>query len=302
MTWKQIKLATMQKIFSANGNEIVDDESTKDYLAAMPQAANEALVMCLTSGKLLKKCVKFTQLPVENLLTEDTRQMVAYKSVPQEYVASNACSWVFEVWGVGIAKVYQDSTLLRTEMFDTQEFTTFRGTSAKAGQIVIVFDGEYPFYMRNVAIYAEKFRTETEVPSWAKQQRVNLKTTILDYYSLSPEDTKFVGIGVPYETAQSYWFEGNGVFVMDRDQPGEYYVYYNAYSPEITAATLDTYELPIDPEIAAILPLYMASQIYKEDDIAVATSYRNEFETAFERLNLIKNTEPCSEAFESGWC
>ena len=46
----------------------------------------------------------------------------------------------------------------------------------------------------------------------------------------------------------------------------------------------------------------MASQLYKDDDNGIATSYRNEFEVAFERLKA-NNVSPSAEKFtsESGW-
>ena len=55
MTWKDIKLATLQKMFSADGSNLVEDETTKDYLAGMPQTANEALALLCTSNKYLRK-------------------------------------------------------------------------------------------------------------------------------------------------------------------------------------------------------------------------------------------------------
>ena len=48
MTWREIKLATLQKMFSADGSTLVEDETTKDYLAGMPQTANEALALLCT--------------------------------------------------------------------------------------------------------------------------------------------------------------------------------------------------------------------------------------------------------------
>ena len=53
MLWSEVKLATMQKMFAADGGNIPTDESTKDYLAGMPQAANEALLELSKAGKLL---------------------------------------------------------------------------------------------------------------------------------------------------------------------------------------------------------------------------------------------------------
>ena len=57
MTWREIKLATLQKMFSADGSTLVEDETTKDYLAGMPQTANEALALLCTSNKYLRKSV-----------------------------------------------------------------------------------------------------------------------------------------------------------------------------------------------------------------------------------------------------
>ena len=48
--------------------------------------------------------------------------------------------------------------------------------------------------------------------------------------------------------------------------------------------TPDEYDVPVEDCIAVILPLYMASQLYKDDDNGIATTYRNEFEVAREGL------------------
>jgi hypothetical protein len=66
--------------------------------------------------------------------------------------------------------------------------------------------------------------------------------------------------------------------------------------------TPDDYELALDPEVATLLPMYMASQLYKDDDNSISTVYRNEWEVAFERLSQNSNA-PHKEEFtsESGW-
>ena len=60
--------------------------------------------------------------------------------------------------------------------------------------------------------------------------------------------------------------------------------------------------MALDPEVEALIPLYMASQLYKDDDNAIATVYRNEFEVGRDALSqgaLI----PKKEKFvtSSGW-
>ena len=92
------------------------------------------------------------------------------------------------------------------------------------------------------------------------------------------------------------------MLVLDRDTPGNFRVYYKAYPPTITDTTPDDEELAIDNEVYPLLCLYMASQLYKDDDIAISTTYRNEFEVGFERLRDSVST-PSAEVFtsESGW-
>lgn len=67
---------------------------------------------------------------------------------------------------------------------------------------------------------------------------------------------------------------------------GEYEVWYDAVPPRLTEDTPDSEELPVEDQAAVILPLYMASQLYKDDDSALAAAYRNEFETARAALRL----------------
>ncbi len=67
--------------------------------------------------------------------------------------------------------------------------------------------------------------------------------------------------------------------------PGRYRVFYYAFPPKILDTTPDSYELPIPEDMAVLLPLYVASQIYKDDDIVIANGYRSEFEAGKNNLN-----------------
>lgn len=53
--------------------------------------------------------------------------------------------------------------------------------------------------------------------------------------------------------------------------------------------TKDDYKLTISEDACVLIPLYIASQLYKDDDISQATAYRNEFEVGL--TDLISNIE-----------
>lgn len=203
MTWKDIKLATLQKMFAAEGTEIPSDESTIDYIAGMPFVANEALQMLSTAGKFILKSIQIEHTKSKNI--EDCR-------------------------------------------YDLKELAP-------------------DFYQLG----------ENQV-----------------YYQ-SPD-------GETYMQYTRYAKEGDSVIVLYGSETGTYTVYYRAYPVEITNLTEDDYELPLDREVVVLLPLYMASQLYKDDDNGIATSYRNEFEVALERLSASVYTVGYEEyTSESGW-
>ena len=54
---------------------------------------------------------------------------------------------------------------------------------------------------------------------------------------------------------------------------------YESYPELITEDTDEDYEIPNHIENLIILPLYIASELYKDDDISLATMYRNQFES-----------------------
>lgn len=116
--------------------------------------------------------------------------------------------------------------------------------------------------------------------SEAARQRYDLRQLLPDYFSL---ETVYFDGGGEYGQTMDYQMEGDRVLVLPA-KAGLWRVYYNAYPYEITGATAEEQELAIDPEVVVLLPLYIASQIYKHDNVALATIWRNEFEAAREAL------------------
>lgn len=66
----------------------------------------------------------------------------------------------------------------------------------------------------------------------------------------------------------------------------------------VDADTAPDYEMELPESACVLIPLYIASQLYKDDDIAQATAYRNEFEVGLQDLNVeIENQESIKEVF-----
>ena len=66
----------------------------------------------------------------------------------------------------------------------------------------------------------------------------------------------------------------------------------------ITEDTFDDEEIELPNEACVLIPLYIASQLYKDDDISQATAYRNEFETGLQDLYFhFENQDTIKEVY-----
>lgn len=62
--------------------------------------------------------------------------------------------------------------------------------------------------------------------------------------------------------------------------------------------TDDNFVLTLPEDACVLIPLYIASQLYKDDDISQATAYRNEFEIGLQDLVYnIENQESIIEVY-----
>jgi len=67
---------------------------------------------------------------------------------------------------------------------------------------------------------------------------------------------------------------------------------------KIDSTTEDTYEIELPEDACVLIPLYIASQLYKDDDISQATAYRNEFEIGLQDLYInVENQESIEEVY-----
>ena len=303
MTWKDIKLATIQKMFSADGSTIPLDDSTRDYVAAMPYAANEGILMMSTAGKFLVKNFSVSVNPIKNLLGYIGDKIHSLVSGNMEFSADNVHSYYFELTGRCTFDIVIDDEVVYTEDIDAlNKYVELKGLIENTDnkKVYAKFTSEYPYAVKHIALYEAKYLEDTEVPAYAEKIRYKVDDIVDDFYSIN--SIYYEGENPQYVKTDEVFQEGDKVLVFDRETAGNYIIYYNALPKTIDVTTEDDYELPLDKEVAAILPLYMASQLYKDDDVSIATQYRNEFEVAFERL---KDAVPSGKAemmtSESGW-
>ena len=302
-TWYDLKLAVLQKMFAAD-DTILEDESTLGYLAAMPHCANEGLALLATAGKFITKTLKITQLDIHNLVSESISDTIHEFSDSYSYQADEGQSYYFECSGTGTCEIVVGDDVVEIITLDNSNYEVFKGLIPNPfkSPVTFTFNTAYPMAIKNVAIYSENFRSEDDVVPYADKIKYELNTLAGDFYMIDPQGIYYEGAYQKYLQTSDFYQEGTKTLVLDRNMVGSFTIYYRAYPEQITSETEDSYELPIDQEVYALLPLYMASQLYKDDDNGIATAYRNEFEVGFERLVNSANLAAYEEfTSESGW-
>ena len=302
-TWYDLKLATLQKMFSAD-NTVVVDESTMGYIAAMPHCANEGLALLSTAGKYLTKTVKIAQLDIQNLISESEANAIHEFSDSYTFQADEGQSFYFECSGTGVCEVYIDEVLFDTILIETNGYEAFKGliTNTDKKPVKFEFTTSFPMALKNIAIYKENFADADHVVPFTDKIKYDMKELAEDFYMIDPQGIYYEGAYQKYLQTSDFYQEGTKTLVLDRDMIGNFTIYYRAYPTQITSETEDDYELPVDPEVFVLLPLYMASQLYKDDDNGIATAYRNEFEVGFDRLVNSANLSAYEQfTSESGW-
>ena len=318
ITWKDIKYTTLQKMFSITGSAttIPNDSATMEYVNAMPQACNEALQLLSTAGKFIIKEFQYINYPCDNLLGKDTFKTYTLVNESLSFSAIGALSYYFKIIGRPTScKLYVGTHEVKDfypeeNEINSRQFTTFKGNitypTLEEGEddtVSLVIETKTPVTLQNVCFYGAEFEEDADVPPYEQYIKIVMDDVLSDFYQLAPAELYDLGdSGNGYIVANDYFQEADKTLVIPRDKTGIYVIHYRAYPQQITLETEDDYELAIDPEVAALVPLYMASQIYKDDDLGISTQYRNEFEVGRDALSqgaLI----PKKEKFvtSSGW-
>ena len=321
ITWKDIKYTTLQKMFSITGSStnIPNDSATMEYVNAMPQACNEALQLLTTAGKFIIKEYQYINYPFDNMLGKDTFKTYSIVNDTKTFSVDGALSYYFKISGKPIScKLFVGDREVVDFFPDTEEeidykvFRTFKGNvptptwgdgEEPSTVVSLVIQTRTPVNVMNVCFYDCEFNSADEVPQYEKYIKIKMSDVLDDFYQLAPAELYDLGVsGDQYIVADRYFQEADKTLVIQRDKPGVYVIHYRAYPQQITLETPDDTELALDPEVAALISLYMASQLYKDDDNAISTVYRNEFEVGRDSLSQ-GALLPKKEKFipSSGW-
>ena len=284
-TWADIKLAALKKM-DPSIKSLTVQNSTRDYLNSIVPAANRGLQDLATAGKFIIKEYDIMTCDVTNLLGQDftTRQ---HLNDDIEFASEYGQAYYFEISGRAKVDIYVGETLARTVETEPQAgFKTFKGKliNEERKPVRIVFSGPYPYQLRNAAVFDVLFETDEDVWEWTTKRRYKLKELAKDFFKLVPSDMVLESKDTAYTKYKDYEWENDDTLILDGTKQGHYKVHYYAYAPVITIDTPDDMELALDPEVANLLPVYIASELYEDDDLSTAYYFRQQYDEAKQRL------------------
>lgn len=313
-TWGEIQLISIKKMFLNNVPlEVADlptmrtDRKYQLYLNAMPEHANEGLMRLMKRGKpLVKKYTLTYDIPdsIIDIQSFDTKFVTNEDLIIYSLISK---SYYFEINNDATIEIQRNDNGTWTKIDEINHVATNAGSyEAYKGNIInennddiriIFYANEHLYSVRNIALYNISFKTDDEVFNNTQKQRYDLKTLIPDFYDI---------ISIEYEKEEKrgqynsdYTLEEDSILVIDSRKKGNFIITYKAYPVKLTLTTPDTYRFTQPSEMISILPLYIISELYKDDNIALATQYRNQFEIELENIDILN--EPKEWANNSNW-
>ena len=313
-TWGQIKLESIKKMFLNNDNiyekdlrSMKTDNKYKIYINAMAQAANEGIAECVKRARPRIKTFTFTQLPIENYL-QNNFQTKYYLGDEISYENENGTAYYFEIDNKGIVDVYyldENNIWTLQETIENSgsapgEFTAYKNFSNNKG-IKLVFKGSSVYSYRNVALYNRNYNIDNGnikfIPDYKPYYIYDIYSLIPDFYKI--DKLYFENYNHELINRTDYILEDGHTLVIDDKLIGNFILKYQSYPAKIDDDTDDDDEIDLPDEVVCLLPLYIASQLYKDDDIALATAYRNEFEVAID--NIYPRKDDTKFVSKTGW-
>ena len=312
MTYKDLKINVLQKVGDSRNiqnGEIILNTSTQTYISQIPNLLQEALNIVATAGRYIVKHFDIVNCPIQSVLETNMREIYLIKDKDMEVVGDNGKAYYFEVSGKSTIDIFVGEELQTTIENDfTDGFKTFKGKliNPLSKPVKIVFRALYPYTVKNIAIYDQEFETDEKVYDNVEYKRYNLRELTEDFYSLKKDDMpREAGINiVAYENNSDYYWEGDSTLVLDNNKKGVWRVYYNSYPQIIPMDITDDTVIDVLPEVAAVIPFYIAGQLLMSEDEDYSSERLNEFESRRIELMQVKD-EPTSgnQKFQNtvGW-
>lgn len=242
----------------------------------------------------ITECVTIVHEPMRTVASYATAALNK-PDAPLAYTAT-ARTVVFEVTGSGGVQVVGATIdgVAEAAWSGVAGWKTLVAKAASIGNITLRFSGDYPFYVRNVAFYDVEFPSTQEVGDITEY---DLSLIVDRFASVELPMTKN---GVPYHPEDPRTaLVGGKLLRIPNSERGTFEIVCEVYPPRYTSSSGDGAEIPLDPDIAELVPLLVASYIWLDDEPEKAARYKNLYDLAAREIPKHPKISHCID--RKGW-
>lgn len=110
-----------------------------------------------------------------------------------------------------------------------------------------------------------------------------------DFMRFCPDRLTIMGENNTFMRVNDYQFDGMDTLFVPAEYVGTLVIWYEAYPENIDESTPGDTTFSLPEEAQRAIPLYIAAEVFKEDDISMATQYLNEYENVKQMCSVIRN-------------
>ena len=130
---------------------------------------------------------------------------------------------------------------------------------------------------------------------------LKIRELVPDFMRLCPDRLTITDEYNNFYRINDYQFDGDDQLYIPGTYTGTLVIWYEALPAQVTEQTPGDTTFDLSEEAQRAIPLYIASQIFKEDDISMAVQYLNEYENVKAILASRSSQTQSGGGFTSVW-
>jgi hypothetical protein len=203
----------------------------------------------------------------------DIRQYLPGKPIILTGVGTK--SYHFEIDNIGTVTIAVNGVTVDTiENTVKRKFTAHKGniTATDTDIVTVTFSGDYPYNIRNTAIFAYNFATDDDVPDYTRYVEYSMPDDFMSFDTVILRSDPAI-----YEIYKGMKWENNKKVILEYFKPGSFDIHYYRYPTEIAHDTDDTTELDIEDKGVDLLALDIAIRATAADNPSLSSWLRSLF-------------------------
>lgn len=209
---------------------------------------------------------------------------------PKVLTQTGTKSYYFEMDNIGTATVAVNGVTVKTINNITKRvFTAYKGNTGATNTdtVTITFSGEYPYNIRNTAMFAYAFPSDDDVPIYTRYVAYDMPADFMSFDNVILQSDPAI-----YEIYKAMRWENNKKVVLEYFKNGSFDIHYFRYPATILPDAPDNTELEVEDKAIDLVVLDAAVRATAADNPSLSSWLRSLY---IEKVQNIVGQEMPSE-------